>query len=75
MIFFLLLKRPQVGSQYPFDELDVKKKIDTRLSVKLHYKIWIDPRSEASTATFLFTQITKARFINFYGTEAVKVDD
>lgn len=36
MIFFLLLKRPQVGSQYPFDELDVKKKIDTRLSVKLH---------------------------------------
>ena len=36
MIFFLLLKRPQVGSQYPFDELDVKKKIDTRQSVKLH---------------------------------------
>ena len=36
MIFFLLLKRPQVGSQHPFDVLDVKKKIDTRLSVKLH---------------------------------------
>lgn len=39
MIFFLLLKRPQVDSQYPIDELDVKKKIDTRLSVKLHYNL------------------------------------